>query len=435
MIYKSKKYKIKDKNNKPIDRYLIIRQNENEIMPYVSIVNKYYDPHYGKIRRYEYAGKEVCSKIARFCDFLFNEKGLDPECDLGKITYEHAQEFLFYYGTHPKINSNEEPGIVSQINARNAITLFLLSLKNSGINHNLDSHFLRKKEGGYKGGMLYELTIYSTKSPPKYKVIRDSPKFFVEKLLEAASWYDQDLFMLMSLQIYAGLRPGEAVNVRMTSSCYGPGIIFEYAYSGAINSICIDLSKAAINRPLRSDLVRVGYIKKPREVKVYSGYVNVLFDVYTGYIAYTCSRNREAMMPLVTNTTTKKGFNMAFSYDNYRKRFKSLCETYVFPALINEGGERRIYAEKLMQSKYGPHMLREYFTCRLFEAHVPWSQIMALRGDSDPNTVVLYLLQGGALKKLTCNIATNMGEEILSFDDVSEKFDFVLPDGESINDD
>lgn len=435
MHYISKKYKFKDKDNKPIERYLIVRQNENEIMPYISIVNKYYDPHYGKIRRYEYAGKEVCSKIARFCDFLLNEKGLDPECDLGKITYEHAQEFLFFYGTHPKINSNEEPGTVSQINARNAITLFLESLKNSGINHNFASHYLRKKEGGYRGGMLYELAIYSTKSPPKYKVIRDSPKFFIDKLLEAASWYDLDLFMLMSLQIYAGLRPSEAVNVRMTSSCYGPGIIFEYAFNGAINSICIDLSKAAINRPMRSDLIHVGYIKKPREVNVYPGYVNALFDIYTRYIAHSCNRNRESMMPLVTNSTTKKGFNMAFTYDNYRKRFKSLCENYVFPSLINDGGERRIYAEKLMQSKYGPHMLREYFTCRLFEAHVPWSQIMELRGDSDPNTVVLYLLQGGALKKLTCDIAANMGEEILSFEDVSVKFDFVLPDGEGINDD
>lgn len=63
----------------------------------------------------------------------------------------------------------------------------------------------------------------------------------------------------------AGLRPSEACNVRRPDSVLGPGMRFEMR-DGQIVNVIIDLRE---EKNLRSDLINVGGIKKPREQKVY----------------------------------------------------------------------------------------------------------------------------------------------------------------------
>lgn len=63
----------------------------------------------------------------------------------------------------------------------------------------------------------------------------------------------------------AGLRSSEACNVRRPDSVLGPGMRFEMR-DGQIVNVIIDLRE---EKNLRSDLINVGGIKKPREQKVY----------------------------------------------------------------------------------------------------------------------------------------------------------------------
>lgn len=63
----------------------------------------------------------------------------------------------------------------------------------------------------------------------------------------------------------AGLRPSEACNVRRPDSVLGAGMRFEMR-DGQIVNVIIDLRE---EKNLRSDLINVSGIKKPREQKVY----------------------------------------------------------------------------------------------------------------------------------------------------------------------
>lgn len=414
-MYYSKSIRFKDKRGQLIERRLIAygdRKLENNY----SIMNKFCNVYTAHQRSYAYAGKEIVGKCAQFCEYLSDVKGLNVETDYTEITFEDAQDFLNFYCTSPKRNTSDEPGFQSRKEALRAVSCLLEGLKQHGYGKDLDKHYITAEKESSRG-KKYELYIYSYRdeTETQTKVIRDVPEFFVKKMVEMAWKYDIDTWMLMQLQIYAGLRPSEACNVRSAESSYGSGIKTIFGYEDIPISMRIDISKEARLRPLRSDYTQIGSIKKPREVTVYGGYVPLLYDAYINYIKATKDRKKEEYGPLVTNRYQKEGYHMAMSYDNYRKRFKSLATKLVIPYLVNCGGEKKIYAEKLMGGKFGPHMLREYFTCRLFEANLNWSDIMYYRGDKSAETAVLYLLKGGTFKRLSISEGGVLGEEILDF--------------------
>ena len=65
---------------------------------------------------------------------------------------------------------------------------------------------------------------------------RDLPTRAFEMLIPLAFRYAPDIAFAMCLQAFAGLRAGEALNVRRADSPLGPGIVFT-EMGGAVRSV------------------------------------------------------------------------------------------------------------------------------------------------------------------------------------------------------
>ena len=270
---------------------------------------------------------------------------------------------------------------------------------------------------------------------PDVKVYRDCPQFFVDLMLQKAKDKDICLYTILMLQICTGMRPSEVLNMRTKNSSYGAGYSEEYDDIGAIKSLTIDISKKAILQPLRSDGKKRDSIKKARKVQVFGKHrVKAAWSAIQEYLTYTQGWLREPTEPLFVNKTTKelhqknaKGsyciikVHMARTYRSYANDYKRLILDDVIPALSRGDMEQVGYASVLATHAFGPHMLREYFTCRLYEEGYGWLTIMDARGDKSPQTAIIYLLKGGAVKKISIQNADKIGEAIVEEQGMTRK--------------
>ena len=100
-------------------------------------------------------------------------------------------------------------------------------------------------------------------------IFRDIPTKAFEIMIPLAFRFAPGIAFAMCIQAFAGLRPGEACNVRREDSPYGPGITIT-EIGGRASKIEIDLKREL---RLRSDDVKVGDIKKERTQFVYPVFI------------------------------------------------------------------------------------------------------------------------------------------------------------------
>lgn len=401
---------------KNVERYIVSLESEIPEFKYKSELNKMLKTFRNKNRNYAYAGKEYVLMVVRFANYLVSEKGMNPEESYLAISFEDAQDFLIAYCLAPN-KYGDLKTVEALKRCRRHLTEFLINLKDNG-NISLQNHYLKRVEsmtGAGRRMVDYELALFLNNSQPSKKVFRECPQFFVEELLEQARRFNPDMWMLICLQVAAGLRPSEACNVRCEDSCYGPGILRQYDSAGGVRRIQIDIKKDVWERPLRNDGIFVGSIKKPRMVEVHPSNVEFLSECLDVYISLTADRNREKYGPLVTNYRKRNGYNMAMTYDSYRKAFKQLVEKWVIPALLAKGGIEAAFAKEMQGEYYGPHMLREGFTCQLVRKKEDWYAIMNYRGDRSPESAVTYVMKGGVVKDAIDDIKEEIGMEIQEY--------------------
>ncbi len=189
---------------------------------------------------------------------------------------------------------------------------------------------LRKKFGNHvvlTGQMLYREQIVVTdrgkkvlKSIPDFHIrgieehrntFRDLPTKAFELLLPMAFIYAPDIAFAMCLQAFAGLRAGEAMNVRQVSSPLGQGMIIT-SIAGRIRNVSIDLRHVYT---LRSDGIKVGRIKKPRTQHVYQRFLDAFHVGYGFHLRQLADGPcEEKYRPMFINED-----GMAMTYDSYRK--------------------------------------------------------------------------------------------------------------------
>ena len=419
-MYEVKQYEL----TKGIIRKLIVFKTANRVLGEYSLANKYLNIRRSKERNYEYNGEQYVNHVVRFLNFLLEYREMFFDLDYENITVDAAQAFLDFISTEP-CRTGAEPKTPTIKNYRKSISFFLMNLKSGGICPKLENHFIMQRVDEKYKYIDYELNIYAQKeNGGQCEVIRDCPEFFIDSLIQNARRYDPDIYMLISLQINAGLRPAEACNVRMLDSCYGAGYqVVAYDVDGKLkaNSLTIDLRKTAYKRMLRRDGVRTGGIKKPRCVDVYYPFIDQLLNDINAYVEMSKYRVREDTRPLVTCAYKREGVHPAITYHAYYSRFKDLCYKHVFPELEKRGMIYEWYAAKLKEGKFGPHMLREYFTCRLVKQGVQWSQIMRYRGDKNVQSAIVYVLKGGAFEESILDTNQMICDEVRIHGNVVEK--------------
>lgn len=230
----------------------------------------------------------------------------------------------------------------------------------------------------------------ATGIPDQDGIFRDLPTKALEILMPMAFRYAPDIAFAVCLQAFAGLRAGEAMNVRQVDSPYGPGIIFTEA-GGQVRNIRIDLKKELV---LRSDGVETAMIKKERMQNVYPAFVPTVFMAYRLHMAYLKNVTFEKeYAPMFVNSR-----GMAMSYESYRQKFKMLINEHLRPELVkSRDPDLKIYGQMLYENELGTHSLRHWFTVQLVLRGEDIGTIQSFRGDRNPETAFWYLQNKGEL--------------------------------------
>ena len=332
------------------------------------------------------------------------------------ITREMLEAFFTSYALTPKADGTHKGQDTVERCVR-AVTGFMANLSRSyggfmklspDALYREESYFTRRGER-------------KTRSVPNFRIrgiaevrssIRDLPTNVFELLIPLAFRYTPDIAFAMVLQAFAGLRAGEALNVRQVDSPLGPGLRFT-EIDGRVTSVEIDLTKVYV---LRSDGKSVGRIKKPRKQDVFYPFLDAFCTAYQYHLALLEKRPFEAAYaPMFPNEQGK-----ATVYDSYLKRFKGLVKEHLTPLLLSSGDPKlRIYGQKLCENNLTPHSLRHWFTVQLVLRGMDIGEIQHWRGDSSPQSALEYLQNKGDLvrelqetdAKLTA-LLMKVGEEL-----------------------
>ena len=223
------------------------------------------------------------------------------------------------------------------------------------------------------------------------QIFRDIPESVFSIILEYIIQKHKDILMLVALSAFAGLRPSESCNVRRNDSVFGAGIRFELV-NGEITDIVIDLKKE-IN--LRSDLKRVGSIKKERIQRVYPAFLNAFYECYKIYMEYIEGNRYEAEYGALS--VNKQG--KAMTYANYYGKFNNIIDEVIPILLSSDQPEVINYGCLLQEHSISPHIFRHWFSVKLTLIGEDVSGLMFWRGDKSPESALTYLQSKSDLEK------------------------------------
>ena len=237
-------------------------------------------------------------------------------------------------------------------------------------------------------------------------VFRELPTKAFQVMLNLAFRYAPDIAFAICLQAFAGLRAGEAMNVRQEGSPLGNGLTLTYL-EGEVRKIEIDLT---MELPLRSDGVIGGKIKKERKQCVYPLFIKAFHTAYEFHKAFLSGRQFEAAYcPMFINN---KG--LAMTYDDYYRRFSALIDNHMRPAMLeSDDPECRVYGQLLCENRLGLHAARHFFSVQLVLNGEDIAQIQYWRGDTSPESALLYLQNKGDLVKELKNVGGLLSEMLI----------------------
>jgi len=253
--------------------------------------------------------------------------------------------------------------------------------------------------------LVIEATVYNRHGKPRKqkrpafqakgfvshkKVFRELPTKAFRVLLNLAFRYTPDIVFAICLQAFAGLRAGEVMNVRQEGSPLGNGLILTH-FEGEVRKIEVDLTMEV---PLRSDWVICGKIKKERKQCVYPPFIKAFYTAYEHHKSFLAGQRFEiAYCPMFINS---KG--LAMTYDDYYRRFSALINNHLRPAMHeSDDPECRIYGQLLHENTLGLHALRHWYSTQLVLCGEDIAQIQYWRGDTSPESALLYLQNKGDL--------------------------------------
>jgi len=228
--------------------------------------------------------------------------------------------------------------------------------------------------------------------PENKRIFRDIPTKVFALLLNQAFKHTPEIAFAVCVQAFAGLRPGEAMNLRQANSPLGAGVTITII-DGIAKSVEFDLTREYV---LRSDGIVCGKIKKERRQKVYPAFLPAFTAAYERHQKYLRSKNFEtAYCPIFVNSRGK-----AMTYADYHWQFKRLVEDYLRPTLLeHEDAECRLYGQLLYENALGSHSLRHWFSVALVLMGEDIAQLQYWRGDSNPESALSYLQNKGELMR------------------------------------
>lgn len=227
--------------------------------------------------------------------------------------------------------------------------------------------------------------------PNPKTIFRDIPDGAFQIIMNEIRTNHLNILMLAACSAFAGMRPSECCNVRREDSALGPGLLFEIV-DGEVTNVTIDIQE---EKSLRSDLVDVGGIKKPRRQKVYHAFLKAFVDCYNLYMKYIEGKPYEAQYGALTNTS----FGKAYTYPAYRIEFQKVVNACIPQMLASEDPQTVHYGHILQEHNISPHILRHWFSVKLTLYGEDVAGLMYWRGDKSPESALTYITNKSELEK------------------------------------
>ena len=404
-------HKLVTNDNQLITQQLIVLILDDGTLRFTNF-HKYAKNLKSRIRKVTQNSNDRCYYITQFLNYIFFYKMI--EC-LTKVSVNIIKEFLNDYGKCelPEDDETTHRGKQSVNKCVSTIMDFmeLLIHENKNNCYIKDDDLYRFVDFRDKNGRVIQRkvpvfdVIYTGNN---LQIFRDMPNKVFEIIFDHIAVNHTKLLALIILSAFAGLRPSECCNVRRPDSPLGPGIIFT-SINGEITKVQIDLRK---EYQLRSDLVSTGNIKKERLQIVPDIFLKAFMDSYNIYMTYIEGKPYEKEFgPLTINMQGK-----AYTYASYYGQFQEIIREEIIPKLLADQDPTVVlYGRMLLEHKLSPHIFRHWYTVQLVLSGVNEPGVlMALRGDSSPESALTYIKNKSELQKMFSTV-NNENFEYLSW--------------------
>lgn len=382
-------------NNLLISRkFIVLRDMQKHIVAWTDF-HKYIRSGKNKVaHNISDDGNKRSSYITMFLNYIFFDKfSIDK---LNDITIDMVISFLNDYGKGTRPGDNKSRSETTVNVCIRTIIDFIECIYD--VNKKAYSFIpsdlykiveVRNKRGNLIKQKIPKFIVHYI--PNEHQIFRDIPESVFSILLDHIMTKHKDILMLVALSAFAGLRPSESCNVRRNDSVLGAGIRFEII-DGEITDIIIDL-KMEVN--LRSDLVKVGGIKKERVQRVYPAFIKAFYECYLTYIEYIEGKKYEVDYGALT--VNKQG--KAITYSNYYGKFKKVIDEIIPILLRSDQAEVINYGHLLQEHNISPHIFRHWFSVQLTLIGEDVSGLMFWRGDRSPESALTYLQEKSDLER------------------------------------
>ena len=381
-------------------RQIVIKDKDGLVTPRgFTKLETYVHPYGG---RWTYEKVPTQQELIDVCQALnfFAEHGATKLWDIDK---DMVYQFFDHYRTkevHGKEGRQQHVNDASLSLCVRTVSAFLCNLSKDGLVKIEPEELMRceyRRSQRTRRETKAFVPIYSKRaiSSAPGILMRDMPEEAVGTLMELARIYDPMIRFAIALQAYAGLREGEAMNVRQERSplSHVPGIKIRYEGT-AVRGIDIDLTREF---QLRSDGINVGRIKRnPNSpTEVYEKHRQTVYEAYLDHLQILERTHCEAdYMPMFVCRNGK-----AMTRQAYCIRFGKLVGRLTDLWIDSEDPRLSAFAQYLLTYHFAPHALRHYFSVHLALDGLDVSRIMALRGDRNPDSALTYFQNKGMLRE------------------------------------
>lgn len=389
--YKIKvKHRKKDgKNYKDVEstQYVIVLRNEYNEIVRITDLHKYVVGSGERGARSIYSNGGTRFKfVTQFLNYVFFQQ---PERSYIKsvldISSDDVKNWFNYYASS---NTEELRSKATVDQCANSILDFLTELKRvygKKAAFNMSDFTTNKVTQNQQYGstevkpvLALDLRCNSDPPPP----LRDIPNKIFYIMADYAKQHQPDIYFLIILQAFGGLRPSEACNVSRRN--------LSFIYSGErVHSVDIDIRDKL---PMRADGKDLDGLKRKRIAHIYPTFIPLFMKAYDDNLEYLKTRNLDSnYLPF---SVDKKG--NALTYNQYYYRFKKMLDGLSRFLKNHKDPEVSRFAEVVNTRKYAMHSLRHWFTVTVLCTYDgPDNGAIAVlqywRGDRSPKSALPYI--------------------------------------------
>jgi len=392
-----------------IVKFIVIKIKNNGIVRFTKLHNYI---SVGKTKASVRVDANAGSKVYYVCcllNFVFVDHARRYKIsNILDITSEHLEDFMYDYS----MNHDDDLRYPIESTVNTCVYAVIDFMENYLKKHD----FKRSKQNEFHETVTSrnKHNIYTEKKVPSFDVVyngkpktifRDIPNSVFNVISSYAATYYKEIFFMITLSAFTGMRPSEVCNVRQESSPLGKGI-YIYRKGNKIEKINIDITE---EKQLRSDLVSVGGIKKERWQQVYPKFYAAFMNAYEIHKEYLSKQKYESQFcPMFVDS-----HGMAMTYGNYYRIFNKMIDE-IKPILIESTNpEISTYGHMLLQNNISPHIFRHWFSVRLALYGEDVANLQYWRGDKSPLSAMLYLKNKGELAKQLAYTNNSMFEFML----------------------